>query len=42
MREAVNLEAQPRSGQGKGAAYRLRLTGNIPAVVYGGKGKPEA
>jgi large subunit ribosomal protein L25 len=41
MREALNLEAQPRPGLGKGAAYQLRQTGNIPAVIYGGKGKPE-
>lgn len=32
------LIAEVRTGNGKGSARRLRRTGMIPAVVYGGKG----
>ena len=30
-----NVTAKPRSEHGKGAARRLRSTGNVPAVAYG-------
>jgi large subunit ribosomal protein L25 len=33
--------AQPRSDSGKGASRRLRRTGQVPAVVYGGSKAPE-
>jgi large subunit ribosomal protein L25 len=41
MREMMNLSAEPRAHQGKGAAYQIRRKGSIPGVVYGGKGEPE-
>ena len=34
------LNAEAREGKGKGPARRLRLSGKIPAVVYGKKGEP--
>jgi len=40
--EQIILEAVPRDDRGKNAARRLRRTGKIPAVVYGGKGEPLA
>ncbi|HFD80197.1 MAG TPA: 50S ribosomal protein L25/general stress protein Ctc [Gammaproteobacteria bacterium] len=36
------LEAESRSDTGKGASRRLRRTGKIPAIVYGGEQDPEA
>jgi large subunit ribosomal protein L25 len=33
--------AAPRSDSGKGASRRLRRTGQVPAVVYGGHAAPE-
>ncbi|HEY0107828.1 MAG TPA: 50S ribosomal protein L25/general stress protein Ctc, partial [Rhizomicrobium sp.] len=41
MRQTQELSAQPRSGTGKGAAYQARLTGLVPAVVYGGDAAPQ-
>ena len=35
--EPTKLEATVRDQKGKGAARRLRATGMIPAIVYGGK-----
>ena len=35
MKDQVTLQAQPRSGSGKGAARQLRREGMVPAVVYG-------
>src|ERR1700687_5068367 len=35
--ETVELEAELRSGAGKGPARRLRQSGNAPAVLYGPK-----
>ncbi len=40
--EQITLEAVPRNDRGKNAARRLRRTGKIPAVVYGGKSEPLA
>ena len=37
MREAFVVNAEPRADQGKGASRRLRRTGKVPAIVYGGK-----
>ena len=35
----IIVEAAPRSDRGKNEARRLRETGKIPAVLYGGKGQ---
>jgi large subunit ribosomal protein L25 len=35
--EQIIVEATPRETRGKNAARRLRLTGQVPAVIYGGK-----
>ncbi len=35
----IVVEAAPRAERGKNEARRLRQTGKIPAVLYGGKGK---
>lgn len=40
MRESFVVSAQPRDDQGKGASRRLRREGKVPAIVYGGRGKP--
>jgi large subunit ribosomal protein L25 len=34
----IVVEASPRDTCGKNAARRLRVTGKVPAVLYGGKG----
>lgn len=36
--EQVIVEAQPREDRGKNAARRIRRGGQVPAVLYGGKG----
>jgi large subunit ribosomal protein L25 len=38
MAEKIVVEGSPRSERGKNEARRLRLTGKVPAVLYGGKG----
>ncbi len=38
MSQAFTVEAEPREDFGKNAARRMRRTGRIPAVVYGGGG----
>jgi large subunit ribosomal protein L25 len=35
----IVVEAAPRTTRGKNEARRLRLTGRVPAVLYGGKGE---
>jgi large subunit ribosomal protein L25 len=40
--EQIIVEAAPRETRGKNAARRLRVAGTVPAVLYGGKGGPEA
>jgi large subunit ribosomal protein L25 len=35
--ETFKIEGQVREGRGKGSARRTRLTGMVPAVLYGGK-----
>src|SRR5450432_146131 len=37
--EKVVVEGAPRATRGKNEARRLRLTGKVPAVLYGGKGE---
>ena len=41
MRENFVLGAEVRTDQGKGASRRLRRSGKVPAIVYGGKGAPQ-
>src|SRR6202522_831367 len=38
--ETFKIEGQVREGRGKGPARRTRLTGMVPAVLYGGKKQP--
>jgi large subunit ribosomal protein L25 len=40
--EQIIVEAAPRETRGKNAARRVRNTGHVPAVLYGGKGGPQA
>ena len=40
--EQIIVEAAPRETRGKNAARRIRLTGQVPAVLYGGKGGSQA
>jgi large subunit ribosomal protein L25 len=40
--EQVIVEATPRSDRGKNAARRSRKSGQVPAVLYGGKGESVA
>src|SRR6202035_1501501 len=40
--EQIIVEAAPRKPRGKNAARRLRVAGTVPAVLYGGKGGPQA
>ena len=37
MKETFVVNAEVRADQGKGASRRLRRTGKVPAVIYGGK-----
>lgn len=39
MAEKIVVEGAPREERGKNHARRLRLTGKVPAVLYGGKGE---
>ncbi len=41
MAQIQELKVETRDGTGKGPAFQARLKGLIPAVVYGGSGKPE-
>lgn len=42
MRKDITIAAESRDSRGKNAARRLRATGSVPAVLYGGDGEPEA
>ncbi len=42
MAQTITLDAERRTGTGKGAARQLRLGGRIPAVIYGHGREPEA
>lgn len=39
-REIPNLQAEVRTGTGKGAARQARRAGNVPGIVYGGGKEP--
>ncbi len=41
MRKDITVAAKPRDSRGKNEARRLRATGVVPAVLYGGQGQPE-
>ena len=40
MSDNIQLNAEPREDSGKGASRRLRHTGMVPAVIYGGDSAP--
>ena len=42
MAKQVKLKAEPRSNVGRSGVRKLRARGIIPAVIYGGKVKPQA
>ena len=42
MAKQVKLKAEPRSSAGRSAVRKLRARGFIPAVIYGGKVKPQS
>ena len=42
MRDDVDLGADIREDQGKGASRRLRHEGKVPAIIYGGGRQPRA
>jgi len=39
--EQIIVEATPRETRGKNAARRMRASGQVPAVLYGGKHRPQ-
>ena len=39
MADKIVVQGAPRATRGKNENRRLRLTGNVPAVLYGGKGE---
>lgn len=41
MAKQVKLSASRRSATGRSAVRKLKAQGSVPAVIYGGKGKPE-
>ncbi len=41
MSVKFELKAEPRSELGKGASRRLRRTGHLPAILYGGGQEPQ-
>jgi large subunit ribosomal protein L25 len=41
MSVTFELKAEPRSELGKGASRRLRRTGHLPAILYGGGQEPQ-
>jgi len=41
MKETFVVNTEVRGDQGKGASRRLRRTGKVPAIVYGGKEAPQ-
>jgi large subunit ribosomal protein L25 len=41
VKESFVVTAELRTDQGKGASRRLRRTGKVPAIIYGGKDQPQ-
>jgi large subunit ribosomal protein L25 len=41
VNESFVVTAELRTDQGKGASRRLRRTGKVPAIIYGGKDQPQ-
>jgi large subunit ribosomal protein L25 len=41
MATQVKLSAQRRDGLGRSAVKKLKAAGNVPAIIYGAKDKPE-
>jgi len=41
MRTSFEVAADSRATQGKGASRRLRRTGKVPAILYGGNGEAQ-
>src|SRR5438132_7739873 len=41
MAKQVKLKAEPRTAVGRSAARKLKARGVVPAVIYGGKEKPQ-
>jgi large subunit ribosomal protein L25 len=41
MGKSFEIGAESRKEQGKGASRRLRHAGQVPAILYGGKGEPQ-
>jgi large subunit ribosomal protein L25 len=42
MAKQVKLKAEPRTTSGRSAVRKLRTHGLIPAIIYGGKDKPQS
>jgi large subunit ribosomal protein L25 len=42
MKESFVVNAEVRTAHGKGASRRLRHTGKVPAIIYGGKTEPQS
>ena len=42
MGTTFELSAESRNDMGKGASRRLRRTGKVPAIIYGGDSEPQA
>jgi large subunit ribosomal protein L25 len=42
MAKQVKLSAMPRTGKGRSAVRKIKAQGGVPAIIYGGKNKPEA
>ncbi len=42
MGTTFELSAESRNDMGKGASRRLRRTGRVPAIIYGGENAPQA
>jgi large subunit ribosomal protein L25 len=40
MSKSFEVVAETRNDQGKGASRRLRRAGQVPGILYGGKGEP--
>src|SRR5712691_6769082 len=41
MAKQVKLKAEPRTDVGRSAVRKLKARGIIPAIIYGGKDKPQ-